>query len=85
MNLYKVTLTYEIMVVAEDSRDAKHIAQRHAGDETASMSDVELIVNKNQIPGEWLHALPYRDYGDKTEIKCVDLVAAMAAEEHMGL
>lgn len=73
-------------MAAEDHRSAKIIAERNVGREASFpvMKDVELITDRKQISGEWLHSLPYRDYGDRTEIKCSDLVEALAAEVNMG-
>ncbi len=64
MNLYKVTLAYEVMVLAEDRTAAVDLAKRNVGDmsDFVSSKDVELISHLNQVPAEWRRSLPYKDY-----------------------
>lgn len=63
-NLYKVKITYEVMVVAEDKDDAYFVTKKNVKDMDEPFSDIEVvetIESVDQLPADWIGALPYGD------------------------
>ena len=63
-NLYKVKITYEVMVVAEDKDDAYFVTKKNVRDMDEPFSDIEVvetIESVDQLPADWIGALPYGD------------------------
>lgn len=73
-NLYKVKITYEVMVVAEDKDDAFFVTKKNVKYMDEPFSDievVEIIESVDQLPADWIGALPY---GDNPYELCCDQI-----------
>ena len=61
MKLYKVTYETEVVILAEDEKEALSNAQYYVKDEEPKLMDWELVDNMEQIP-KWKCAVPYSPY-----------------------
>jgi hypothetical protein len=61
--LYKVELTYTIMVVAEE-KDAIWEATQNVSCESPEETNVENVISKDML-GDWVGCYPYGDSGRK--------------------
>jgi hypothetical protein len=75
MSLYRVSLTYEIAVVADDEMEAELEAERHVHDmDTPGDSDVNLVRTLSDLPEGWAGSIPYGDQDDGREETCAQII-----------
>lgn len=75
MKLYKVTFETEVVILAEDEKEAISNASYYVNEETPELMDCELVENMGQI-SKWKGAIPYsakRQY-NVGERKCEEFV-----------
>ena len=58
MNLYKITYETEIVILAEDEKEAISNAEYYVKDETPKLIDSELVESMGQILN-WKGCIPY--------------------------
>jgi hypothetical protein len=65
--LFKVTATITFLLAEDDKQDAKHnvlrYAREHLSDALKPLENIiiEEITTKEEVPKEWLKAIPYGD------------------------
>ena len=77
LKLYKVQITYEAMVIAEDEDDAYFVARdnvRSIIEEEYSIEVLEHIDSEDKLHSDWIGALPYGDNPD--ELTCNQILEA---------
>jgi hypothetical protein len=76
MKLYKITYETEIVILAEDEKEAISNAQYYVEEEAPELMDWELVDTMGQIPN-WKGAIPYSAYPQKYnphDKKCEEFV-----------
>ena len=75
MKLYRVTITYNTMVVAKTQSNAEWVARSNLGsiceDEPDDVVVYNAIENEKDIPEEWDNAIPY---GESNDLRCNEIV-----------
>jgi hypothetical protein len=79
MKLYRVEISTELFVLAENEQDARYLANRFASEEVSNgvSAFAREVTSEKQIPDEWRDSLPYRSErltGNPQEKTCLDLV-----------
>jgi hypothetical protein len=75
MKLYKLTYETEVVILAEDEKEALANAQYYVKEEVPHLMDWELVDNMGQIPN-WKGSIPYpakREY-NVNEQRCEEFV-----------
>jgi hypothetical protein len=75
MKLYKLTYETEVVILAEDEKEALANAQYYVKDETPELVDIELVQSMGQI-SNWKGCIPYSarpGYND-LEKRCEEFV-----------
>lgn len=78
MNLYRVQVETEIMVMANDKKQAVEIAKKGAAKEIAEFGrgSAFQVNNLAEIPKEWMALIPYAPDGYSEARRCIEIVAA---------
>jgi hypothetical protein len=75
MKLYPVTITYSTMVVAENPHSAECVAQHNLTsifeDEPDDVVVQNAIEEEEDLPPEWVTAIPY---GENNDLRCNEIV-----------
>lgn len=74
MKLYKVSVQYETLVLAESSKDAirqGNYAVKYEDEEPILITEQE-ITSVDEVPKEWLHCYPWNGNADKTVIQILE-------------
>lgn len=76
MNLYRVRVETEIMVVADTNKAAIEVAKANAADEITNYGKYTAIQVKkaDEIPDDWRTVIPYAPQGMPESKKCSELV-----------
>jgi len=81
MNLYKVIIETEIMVMAKDQNQAIEVAKKNAVNEAYyGQGSASKITNSSEIPEEWRHLFPYAPDGHSETRKCIEIVSVKNKE-----
>lgn len=77
MNLYKVIVETEIMVMANDVKEAVDVAKKNATNEIAiyGRGNATKISNISEIPNDWKSVIPYAPDGYEETRKCFEIVS----------
>lgn len=77
MNLFKVKVETEIMVMAENQKQAIEIAKKNAVNEASyGQGTASKVTNSSEIPEEWRYLLPYAPDGHFEHRQCIEIVSA---------
>ena len=78
MNLYKVRVETDIMVMADNEFSAIEIAKKNAASEVGiyGKGTAQAIYNTSEIPNDWMSVIPYGQDGIQETRKCFEIVSA---------
>ena len=63
LNIYKVKITYEVLVLAEDSEDAYYLTKENVEDivDDQEYTNIEVVEQIESVHSDWIGAIPYGD------------------------
>lgn len=83
MNLYKVKVEIDIMVVAKDNTDAVEVAKNNVVHEIAvyGVGNALKVTKPSDISNDWKSAIPYAPEGYLESRKCLEIIGIKESEK----